>query len=295
MVVDCHYHFTPESIPEETLLAHMDSAGIDKVAIMPSFCGPIGEPPSLFTALMRFTLRHSSLRPFTKKSITRFTDQGHVRLPTGAVAIYPVPDNRQVFETVDHYPERFYGWCMVNPAGSQDPLRGYDLWKDHPGCVGVKAHPFWHRFAVKELLAVCHRVAQKKAVLIIHLGFDNHGDILSLADALPELKIIIAHAAFPCYNDTWKLIRNRPNIRVDLSATSYVNEKIMIDVSSFLGIERCLFGTDGPFGSHQHHEGFDMAMILRTIKRVFPDTGHQRLLLGENFLEFINPGCVGTP
>lgn len=236
---------------------------------------------------MRFSLTRSWLRPLSKKSITRFTKEGDVQLPTSIIKILKKPDNSLIFETAERYPERFLAWCMVNPGDNQDALAEYDRWKDHPACVGVKAHPFWHRYSLKKLFPVAQRLVEKKAPLIVHLGFGDKGDILSLANELPELKIIIAHAGFPCYSDTWKIIKTRKNIWVDLSATSYVDEKIMAGASSFLGIERCLFGTDGPFGSHTSHIGFDMAVIKRRIEKVFPDKGHQRMILGENFMKLI--------
>lgn len=287
MIIDCHQHLAPDIIPMETIIAQMDKTGIDKIALMAIPCGPTKEPSPFFISVMRFLLMRSWLRPLSKKTITRFTEDGDFRLPTSVIKILKKPDNPLVFEATERYPDRFLAWCMVNPGDNQNALAEYDRWKDHPACVGVKAHPFWHQYALKKLLPVAERLIEKKAPLIVHLGFGDNGDILSFADELPELKIIIAHAGFPCYSDTWKIIKNRKNILVDLSATTYVDEKIMADVASFLGIERCLYGTDGPFGSHNDHKGFDMGLIKRRIEKVFPDKGHQRMILGENFMNFI--------
>jgi len=288
MIVDCHQHLVPDIISTENLIAQMDKTGIDKIALMASPCGPIPEPSPLLISAMRYSLTRSWLRPLSKKSITRFTEEGDVQLPTSVIKILKNPDNPLIFETAERYPDRFLAWCMVNPFGNKDPVPEYDRWKNHPACIGVKAHPFWHRYPLKKLLPVAERLVEKKAPLIVHLGFGENGDILSFANELPELKIILAHAGFPCYSDTWKIIKNRKNIVVDLSATAYVDEKIMADVSSWLGIERCLFGTDGPFGSHNDHIGFDMGLIKRRIEKVFPVKGHQRMILGENFMNIIN-------
>lgn len=287
MIVDCHQHLSPDIFPTENLIAEMDKSGIDKIALMASICGPIPEPHPLLLSAMRFSLRHTFMRQLIKKTISRFTQEGDVVLPSAIVKIKQVPDNDAVFDLTEKYPTRFLAWCMVNPASSQDPVKEYDRWKDHPAFVGVKAHPFWHRYPLKKLLPVAQRLAEKKIPLILHLGFGENGDILSLSNELPELKIILAHAGFPCYDDTWKLIRNRTNIVIDLSATSYVDETIMADVSESLGIERCLFGTDGPYGSHEGHGSFDMGVIKRKIEAIFPDEGHRRMILGENFMGFI--------
>jgi len=47
------------------------------------------------------------------------------------------------------------------------------------------------------------------------------------------------------------------NVYVDLSQTSYVSERATRDVVAYLGVERCLYGTDGPFGFHGGDGLFD--------------------------------------
>jgi hypothetical protein len=38
--------------------------------------------------------------------------------------------------------------------------------------------------------------------LLIHAGFDAHGDYDALLQKAPDLKLILAHAGFPLYFDT---------------------------------------------------------------------------------------------
>jgi predicted TIM-barrel fold metal-dependent hydrolase len=52
----------------------------------------------------------------------------------------------------------------------------------------------------------------------------------------------------------------------------------------YLGVDRILFGTDGPYGFHGKH-GYDYGFIKRRIERLFPDTLIQARLLGDNFAE----------
>ena len=102
---------------------------------------------------------------------------------------------------------------------------------------------------------------------------------------MPGLKLILAHAGFPLYEDTWEAIRMRKNIFVDLSQTIYVSEKLIKQVVEYLGPERCLFGTDGPHGLRGKDGNFDYGIIKRIIERNFPDKGVMKRLLGENFAE----------
>lgn len=294
MVIDCHYHFTPELQDAEALIAAMDRQGIDRIALMASLCGPITEPPERLVTFMRFCLTRRWLRPLPRRMITRFTADGHVSLPSGQITIHPQPDNRWVFEAAERYPQRFFAWCMVRAQSPSDPVSEYQRWEHHPACVGVKAHPFWHRYRPRELLAVSERLARNRSPLILHLGFDDHTDVLALAHELPELTIILAHAAFPRYADTWALIKERKNILVDLSATAYVDAGIIKQVSEVLGIERCLYGTDGPFGSHGPRGEFDPGLIMNRIRSVFPDHGVQKRILGENFMACLGPRTAAT-
>jgi predicted TIM-barrel fold metal-dependent hydrolase len=288
MAIDCHYHLTPDIQSIADVIASMDRHGIDRTALMASLCGPVPEPAAPVLSLLRFCLTHKRLRPPVRRLLTRFTPDGHVILPSGVVRLHARPDNRPVFAAAETHPDRFYAWCTVRPGGPVDPVDEYRAVEHHPACIGVKAHPFWHRYSPLNLLTVGERLARNKAPLIVHLGFDDPADLLTLSDELPGLSIILAHAAFPCYADTWQKIRNRKNIYVDLSATAYVDMTIMKQVSEALGTERCLFGTDGPFGSHDPAGGFDQGLIRRRIETVFPDPGVRRRILGANFLE-----CIG--
>ncbi len=287
MIVDCHQHYHPDILTPETLIAQMEQTGIDRVALMPAICGAIQIPSPFIISAMRYSLKKTTLRPLVRKIITRFTDEGDFKLPSSVIRIIKTPDNASVFDLADRYPGRFFAWCMINPQGGTDPVRELDTWKTHAAFAGVKAHPFWHRFPLKQLDGIAESLVAINAPLILHLGFGDHGDIVSLVNRFPRLIVILAHAAFPNFKDTWKQIKGLKNIFVDLSATSYVDEKTMTEVTSYLGIERCLFGTDGPFGSHNSHGGFDLGLIKRKIENVFPDRTHQQLILGENFMNIV--------
>jgi uncharacterized protein len=284
MVIDCHYHHTPDMISTDELITAMDRNGIEKVALMAPMCGPVPEISDFLLALMRACIKRPLLRWLPKKIITKFTKEGNLELPSGIITVCQEPDNGSVFTLADQYPDRFLAWCLVNPNSPIDPAAEYERWENHPACVGVKAHPFWHRYAPMALSSVAGRLVKAGKPLIMHLGFDGHGDVLALSKAFPKLKIILAHAGFPRYKDTWKAIKGMNNIWLDLSATSYVDEAIMKEVVNYLGVDRCLYGSDGPFGSNGADGQFDHGVIKRRIQTIFPDPDIQKSLLGDNFL-----------
>jgi predicted TIM-barrel fold metal-dependent hydrolase len=189
-----------------------------------------------------------------------------------------------VFNAIKKHPDRFLGWIFVNPKGKKDQISEFEKYKDMPGFIGIKAHPFWHHFKPIELAPVAEKLAQTGKPLLLHLGFDEEGDFEALLKKVPDLKLILAHAGFPGYSDTWRNIKNRKNIYLDISQTTYTSENATLGVMECLGVDRLLFGTDGPYGFHGKH-GYDYGFIKRRIEKLFPDTRVQARLLGDNFAE----------
>jgi uncharacterized protein len=287
MIIDCHYHLERKLLTDDELLKKMDECKVDKVALMGVINEPIPKPPEFLLKILRFTLTHSSFRFLAKVLAANFTSEGDIKLPTGIFHLYPNPKNEPIFQAVTDKPDRFLGWVFVNPQGGTDQIQELNKWKDKPGFIGVKAHPFWHRYQPVDLLPVAVQLAKMEKPLLIHAGFDAHGDYDVLLKKVPDLKLILAHAGFPLYSDTWNKIKNNKNVYVDLSQTSYLNDRATWQAIEYLGVERCLFGTDGPYGVHGDDGLFDYSFIKRRIERLFPDTDIQKKLLGENFLELI--------
>jgi len=268
-------------------LKKMDECEVDKVALMGVINEPIHKPSEFLLNILRFTLTHRSFRFLAKILAANFTSEGDIKLPTGIFHLYPNPKNEPIFQAVADKPDRFIGWVFVNPKGGTDQIQELKKWIDSPGFVGVKAHPFWHRYEPVELLPIADQLVKKGKPLLIHAGFDEHGDYDVLLQKVSGLKLILAHAGFPLYFDTWKKIKNNKNVYVDLSQTSYLNDRTTRQAIEYLGVERCLFGTDGPYGVHGDDDLFDYSFIKRRIERLFPDKEIQKKLLGENFLELI--------
>lgn len=288
MIIDCHFHYEPRILKQSNLLQKMSQAGIDKVALMPSMIDPFPEPPKILTNILQFLLKHKMCRPLGHYLCANFSNKGDIQILLNRYSIYSKPENSQVFDMIEQYPDKFLGWIFINPASDQDVVAEISKWIDHPNCVGIKAHPFWHRYDPVELIPAAQIAKNKGKPMLIHCGFNTHGDFLSLIQAVPELKLILAHAAFPGYHDHWRTIQAYPNIFVDLSQTSYINKQTIHDVVNQLGWQRCLFGTDGPYGSRDNKGEFCFHIIQSQIKSLFPDLDCQHGILGKNFEHLAN-------
>lgn len=285
MIIDCHYHLETRLLTLDDLIHKMGQSGVTRVALMAPMVEPFPEPAPFLVGMLQFFLTHSVTRGIGKALVANFTPEGDVKILGKAYRIEKEMDNDLVFNTVKMHPDKFFGWVFVNPKSSKDPLVELDRYKDTPGFVGVKAHPFWHHYEPVKLAPVAQKLRVLGKPLLIHVGFGAEGDFMSLVREVPEVKIIIAHAGFPLYYHTWKEIKDHKNIYVDLSQTSYVGDRITKDAVEFLGVERCIFGTDGPFGFHGKEGKYDYGFIKRRIERLFSDPGVRKRLLGENFAE----------
>lgn len=288
MNIDCHYHLEQRIQPVANLINKMDAAGIDKTALMPTMWDVPPHTPEFSMKLFRFLLYHRFSRPIAKVMAAKFSPDGDIILPKATVKIYPDPDNAEVAAAMAAHPDRFLGWIFVNPRGKNDPVAEFDRWKDTKGFVGVKAHPFWHRFEPRQLMPVAEKAAAAGMPLLLHIGFQTDGNFIPLVEALPELKLILAHAGFPAFADTWDIIRDYPNIYLDLSAEAYVNGRITRRAVETMGTDRCLFGTDGPYGRTAQDGLFDNGFIKRRIESLFPNRAVLDKLLGGNFLALID-------
>ncbi len=285
MVIDCHYHLDERYLTIDEMIVRMDTAGISRVALMGSMVEPFPEPARWLLSPLQFLFSRRLTRGIVRGIIEKFTPEGNIIILGKPYELYSHPDNVPVFEAVKLHPKRFLAWAFVRPGSDIDPSAELARWKDAPGFIGVKAHPFWHRFDPVLLLPVAETLCALSKPLLIHAGFGGNGDFMPLVHEASGLKLILAHAGFPEFSDTWKQIRERKNIIVDLSQTSYVGDTITRAVVEYLGVDRCIFGTDGPYGFHAADGKFDFGFIRRRIERLFPDAGVQRRLLGENFAE----------
>ena len=131
------------------------------------------------------------------------------------------------------------------------------------------------------MLPIAERLYRIRKPLLIHAGWGSHGNYDLLLQKIPDLKLIFAHAGFRLYLETWNNIKKYKNVYIDLSQVSYLNDQMTKEAIDFLGVEKCPFGTDGPYWVHDANDVYDYSFIKRGIEKLFPDKGIQKKLLGE--------------
>jgi predicted TIM-barrel fold metal-dependent hydrolase len=285
MIVDAHYHLDPRLETVERLLAQMTAHRIDRVALIATMCDPLhlgslglamgkamrralaGAAPRLGQMLYRSTVRSSDRVSFLGRSS----------------AIYPAPDNDAVERAIGAHPDRFVGWIFVNPragVGADEVERRFQ----RPGWIGVKAHPFWHRYPVRDLDEVGALCAERGRPMLVHLGAGpERGDFRRLPERFPRLNVVYAHAGIPWYRALWQDAKGRDNVFVDLSSP-YLDKALRYEALRALGPGRCLYGSDGPYGYPGKDGGYDHGAILRQMERAGLAASDLDRVLGGNFL-----------
>lgn len=283
MIIDSHAHFDPRLLPPERILEKMNAAGVDRVAIIPAMNDPIPETPEALLAVMR-ALSQSALGRVVVEGVHRalLTPEGDLRLSGQVIPIYSRPDNDAVASLVAAHPDRFFGWIFLNPRNNPKVLDDLERWRSAPGMIGIKLHPHWHDYRTDLLDPILRRAEELDMPVLIHLGFRKRGDFKSICARFPKLTVVSAHAGFPFYKDLWAYKGLCPNLYVDLSSP-YIDERLARAAVAAMGPERCLYGTDAPYGFHEADHSYDYGAIRGWVERMPVTSGDKDKIFSENF------------
>lgn len=284
MIADAHYHLDTRLESVERLLLQMQEHGIGRVALIAAPCDPlhVGKAGAAFMRAMRRALAGAA--PRLGRVLYRSTvhRSGRVSFLSRSVPIYPDPDNDAVERAFTIHPDKFVGWLFLNPR-SRALVEEAERRFRQPGWIGVKAHPFWHRYPVQALDDVAALCQERGKPMLVHLGAGaQRGDFRRLPERFPRLKLIYAHAGIPWYGALWDDALRRENVFVDLSSP-YLDKALRHRALRALGASRCLYGSDGPYGYPARDGGYDHGAILRQIEKAGLPAQDLDRVLGENF------------
>jgi predicted TIM-barrel fold metal-dependent hydrolase len=287
VIIDSHAHFEPRMLSEENLIHKLDAAGVNKVAIIPAMNDPLPHVPEYLLGAARFLMQSDFTRPFAEVAHRlTLTSQGNLQLSGKEYAIYPQPDNASAFALVRKHPDRFLAWAFLNPRSDKDVLESLEKWRHEPGMVGIKLHPHWHDYTTDLLFPLFERMQELGLPALIHLGFGKRGDYRAIAEKFPRLKLIAAHAGFPFYEDMWNFA-GKHNIYVDLSSP-YIDEKLARAAVKAMGADRCLYGTDAPYGFSDEGGGYNYDEIRGWVERLPVSLAEKDKIFSGNFLSLIS-------
>jgi len=288
-IIDSHAHFEPQLLDLPGVVARMNNHGIEATALIAAVTlDPIYKKPGYLMAIQRLMMQAPLLWTVAKIVDKGFHQKSGAWNPwyrrlisqKASYRISQNPDNAGVFHAIDQQPDRFWGWVFVNPMQKkwQDEI---DRFADHPRAVGIKIHPFWHRYSVDQAYNVAQRATDRGLPLMIHSGFDDLHKVKTFIMAFPDLTMVFAHAAFPFYHRLWPILAARKNIFVDVSS-HHVDARILKRCVAALGPSKVMFGTDDPYGEQDY--AIRMQQWIKGLTLSAPECS---AILGANFLKLV--------
>lgn len=175
----------------------------------------------------------------------------------------------ELAEAVAAYPERFYGYFMLDPTqpGAADRIRA-DL---HCVCL----FPAMHRYSIADpaITPVLEAAAAKSFAVFVHCGalsvgvrrklglpspfdmrFSNPLDLHPVALRFPHTPFIVPHFGAGMFRETLMLADLCPNVFLDTSSSNGWMRYEALDLRhvfrralEVVGTERLLFGTDSSY------------------------------------------------
>ena len=305
-IIDSHAHYDSRMLELPALVQQMDRHGIDRVALIPCMNDPLPHTPERLLSALRHIMARRLTRPLAEiVHRALLTPEGDLRLDGRVYQIYQRPDNAAVASALRAYPQRLLGWIFLNPRNNPKVLDELEQYRAVPGMIGVKLHPHWHDYRTELLRPIMQRLAELKLPALIHLGFGRRGDFRALASEFPGVPLICAHAGFPFYRDLWVHGRSLPNLYVDLSSP-YIDENLARAAVATLGPERCLYGTDAPYGfpeSETDHKltakskpkpkpKYDYGRIKGWIERLPVSSAARSAIFGDNLRALLTPAKI---
>lgn len=199
-----------------------------------------------------------------------------------AVLIASVPgDHESVIAAVRHFPQRFYGYAMVNPMAA-DARSSVESALASGHLHGLCFFPAMHRYSIQdnrvsELLdfAAAHSAKGHAPAVFVHCGvlsvgvrkklgllspfdmrFSNPIDLHAVAMRYPRMQFIVPHFGAGYFREALMLCDLCPNVWIDTSSSnSWIRyEGAHLDLREVfrrtldvIGPSRLLFGTDSSF------------------------------------------------
>ena len=216
------------------------------------------------------------------KRILKEMDQAGVDV-AGVCTVAQSIDNDYVVNACREHPDRFFGFCMVNPRDGQavSTLRHYL----DQGLRGLKLHPRLHGYQLgdHELMDPLMEVCREYQVPVFSHGGSEENDhpfyFEELARAFPEVTVILGHMCALNYcDDAITVAARNSNIYLDTSTAELFSVKAAIKK---VGADRIVMSTDWP--------GNDFRMELLKIE--IASEGNQEVyqkIAGENMRKIMN-------
>ena len=162
-------------------------------------------------------------------------------------------------------PEKYVGFMAIDPT-EDDYLEEIERCSEDLGLRGIKMYPALASFdPTDSTVFAMYEMAQRKGLPILsHMGTSPDPRAMlkyslpilidEVAQAFPDMKIVIAHMAHPWQRDTALVLRKHPNVYADVSGVwrrPWQGWEALIGMVEWDVTDKLLFGSDFPLWTPQ--------------------------------------------
>lgn len=191
------------------------------------------------------------------------------------------PNNDRVKEVFKKYPDKFYGFFMVDPEFHEISDIENAI---NEGFVGIKINPLINKISFISAFVknVFKFSAEKSIPVYTHLTMNPLASIEALRNIVEDIKpvLIIGHMGFASADwEAVELARDNDNVYLETSVGAYLAIKKAVNT---LGAGKILYGSEGP----AHHQKVE----IEKIRLLGLSSLEEEKILSKNILELIKCG-----
>jgi len=157
--------------------------------------------------------------------------------------------NSATIAAIEQYPDRFYGYCTLNPLYPDETMEELERCFTFPGMKGIKLHPYCHErpLSYTHYRPAYEYAAENRIFVMSHTYTAEDIDATDrLAREFPEAVFIMAHMGGEKQNveRALEVAGRHENVYGDLAVSQSMEGVIEWYVRE-IGSKKVLFGTDG--------------------------------------------------
>jgi hypothetical protein len=245
---------------------------------------------------------------------TRWCEQLDLHGISRAALIASIPEDEESVEAaIAAYPERFFGYFMLDPLRPQ----AFERLKTVLGrgvLRGVCLFPAMHGYSIADprLLPMFELAADRRAIVFVHCGvisvgvrerlglaspvdmrYSNPLDLQPVAMHFPQIRFVVPHFGAGFFRETLMLCDLCPNVYLDTSSSNrwIAYEPSGLDLRDvfrraieLIGSKRLLFGSDSSY----FPRGWNAPILEQQTKALYElalDADDARRILHDNFID----------
>ena len=265
MIIDGHQHIVDDYRP---ILARMDALGINRTVLLGVGVRDLSVVTIRNTPVFKSHLLFKTLGMIKARMLvnSRALKEG----------LLGDPRNDAVLRAIKEKPDRFSGFCFVNPE-SPHALDEINRCLD-AGMKGIKLALVQYPTDLNgpKMAALCELARARKVPIFVHQGITRESsDVSNLVRRFQDVVFVIAHTGCQCFDEVMEMARTRDNVFVDTSSYIATRKKIQ-RICDTVGASKLIFGTDVPVMCKDPEDALEK---IRTLKA---SDGDKEKILGRN-------------